>query len=61
MLARRATPLPKHFAADDHVLHWKDVDVLNRSARPLVVEIELADGVHAIAEKLDANGIAHER
>ncbi|PYS51072.1 MAG: hypothetical protein DMG13_19645 [Acidobacteria bacterium] len=58
-LARTAAPLAKHFAADHDVLHRKYVDVLNRTARPLVIQIEFSNRIHTVAEKLNADRIAH--
>ena len=59
-LSRAAAPFAQHFAADDHVLHRQNIDVLHRTTRALIVEIEFADRIHAVAEKLDAHGISHQ-
>ena len=34
--------------------------MLNGPAGALIIEIELADGIYAVAEELDANRIAHQ-
>src|SRR4030095_16289996 len=56
-----AAPIPQHLSTDHNVLHRKNVDVLDRTTRSLIVEIEFTDRIHVVAEELDAHRVAHQR
>src|SRR5262249_31772019 len=59
-LARPAAPRAKHFTTDHDILHRKNVDMLERTAGTLIVEIEFANRVDAVTEEFDTDRIPHE-
>src|SRR5262249_29667291 len=53
------SPLPHHFASHKKFLHRKNIDMLHRTARALVVEIEFTQRIDAITEKFDSDWASH--